>query len=79
MKDKEARKGIGGLQSRMDKTKGLLNQDIQRIESKGDKRRQYLTSQIDDLYSRLIKIEDAVYSKFVKREYWEERKDEPNP
>ena len=87
MKDTEARQQIKGMQSKVDKGKALLTQDIKRIESKGDKERAVLLGKVEelgrameydhkDLYRRLIRLEDAVYSQFIKREFWEERKDE---
>jgi len=90
MKDKEARQQIKGMQSRMDKNKGVLAQEVKRIESKGDKSKDDLLGKVaelereqeadhKDLYRRLIRLEDAVYSKFVKREFWEERKETTTP
>ena len=89
MKDTEARRDTRRVEAKGDKAKTLLAQDIKRVESKGDKSRDALLGKMveleseqkddhKDLYRRLVRLEDAVYSKFVKREFWEERKEAGN-
>ena len=90
MQDKEARQTIKGLQSRIDKNKGVLAQEVRRVESKSDKTRlelleriERLSKEVDDLRDalcrRVANLEDAVYSKFVKREFWEEKQEVDKP
>jgi len=86
MKDTEARRDVKRVESKLDKGLVVLFKNTGRVESKGDKERTVLVGKIielvramdndhKDLYRRLVRLEDAVYSKFVKRESWEERKE----